>query len=161
MRVARWLRGDPDLWERVPAAFAALKRDAIQYGFRTKGYTLRESVNLQRGSILYPLPVLLNGVRGVALQVMVPAPGCGGVIGAELIAPSNDVVTRGTLSLDLVSGQVPTVILFGSTDLGGHGWGLRVFIAESPSPVRILEFQRYLLPIQRGFMRRPFCSLVV
>jgi 2-polyprenyl-3-methyl-5-hydroxy-6-metoxy-1,4-benzoquinol methylase/uncharacterized coiled-coil protein SlyX len=161
MRVARWLRGDPDLWERVPAELAALKRDAIQYGFRRRGYALRESVNLQSGGIIYPFPVRLNGVRGVALQVAVPAPGCGGVIGAELIAPSNDVVTRGTLSLDVVSDQMPTVIQFGPTDLGDNGWGLRVFVADSPSPVRILEFQRYWLPIQRALVRRPFCSIVV
>ncbi|PWT85165.1 MAG: hypothetical protein C5B57_03445 [Blastocatellia bacterium] len=160
MRVARWLRGDLDLWERVPAESAVLKRDAIQYGFRRNGYALRESVNLQRASIVYPLPVRLNSARGVALQVAVAVQGCGGVIGVELISPSNEVVTRGTLSLDLVSDQLPTVIQFKPTDIGGDGWGLRVFITDSPSPVRILEFQRYIVPIQRALFRRPFCSIV-
>jgi O-antigen biosynthesis protein len=161
LRVARWLRGDPDLWERVPAGLAALKRDAIQYGFRSKGYALRESVNLQSGHIIYPFPVRLNGVRGVALQVAVPAPGCGGVIGAELISPSNDVVTRGTVSLDLVSDQMPTVIQFAPTDVVGEGWALGVFVEDSPSPVRVLELQRCRLPIQSALVRRPFCSIVV
>jgi SAM-dependent methyltransferase len=161
MRVARWLRGDEDLWGRVPDKSAVLKRDAIQYGFRRKGYALRQSANLQRGGIVYPFPVRVNGARGVALQVAVAVPGCGGVIGAELISPSNDVVTRGKLSLDLVSGQAPTVIQFGPTDVDGHGWRLRVFVAGSPSPVRILEFQRLRLPIPRSLVRRPFCSIVV
>jgi hypothetical protein len=164
MRVARWLRGNPDRWESVPVESAVLKRDSIQYGFRRAGYALRESVNLQGSSLvypLYPLPAPVSGARGVALQVAVAVPGCGGVIGAELISPSNDVVTRGTLSLDVVSDHAPTVIQFEPTDLGVAGWQLRVFVAESPSPVRILEFQRCRLPIQRMLLRRPFCSIVV
>jgi hypothetical protein len=164
MRVARWLRGDLDLWERVAPESAVLKRDAIQYGFRRNGYALRESLNLQGSSLLYPLfplPAPLSGARGVALQVAVAVPGCGGVIGAELISPSNEVVTRGTLSLDLVLDQLPTVIQFEPADVGGDGWGLRVFVTDSPSPVRILEFQRCRLPIQRMLLRRPFCSIVV
>jgi len=164
LRVARWLRGSPDLWESLPAESALLKRDAIQYGFRRSGYALRESLNLQGHSLvypLYPLPAPLRAARGVALQVVVAVPGCGGVIGAELISPSNDVATRGTLSLDVVSDDVPTVIEFEPTDLGVAGWQLRVFVANSLSPVRILEFQRYLVPIQQTLARRPFCSLVV
>jgi hypothetical protein len=161
MRVARWLRGDEDLWERVPAESAALKRDAIRYGFRKKGYALRQSANLQRGGIVYPLDIRVNGARGVALQIVVAVPGCGGVIGAELISPSNKVVTRGTLSLDFVTGQVPAVIKFQPTDVSGPDWRLRVFVKDSPSPVRILEFQRYRLPIARSLTRRPFCSIMV
>jgi SAM-dependent methyltransferase len=164
LRVARWLRGSPDLWESLPAESALLKRDAIQYGFRRSGYALRESLNLQRHSLvypLYPLPGPLRAARGVAIQIVVAVPGCGGLIGAELISPSNDVAARGTLSLDVVSDHAPTVIEFEPTDLGVAGWQLRVFVADSLSPVRILEFQRYLVPIQRTLARRPFCSLVV
>jgi SAM-dependent methyltransferase len=160
MRIARWLRGDEDLWERLPAE-SVMKRDAIGYGFRGKGYALRQSTNLQRGSIEYPLDIRVHGARGVALLIAVAVPGCGGVIGAELISPSNKVVTRGKLSLDLVTGQVPAVIKFEPTDVSGRGWRLRVFVKNSPSPVRILEFQRSRLPIARSLTRRPFCSIVV
>jgi SAM-dependent methyltransferase len=161
MRVARWLRGDKDLWERLPAESAELRRDAIRYGFRRKGYALRESVNLQRGGIEYSLDIDVKGARGVALQIAVAVPGCGGVIGAELISPSNKIVTRGKLSLDLVTGGVPAVIKFQPTDVSGRGWRLRVFVKKSPSPVRILEFQRYRLPTARSLTRRPFCSIAV
>jgi SAM-dependent methyltransferase len=161
MRVARWLRGDQDLWERVPHESAALKRDAVRYGFWRKGYALRESANLQRGAIVYPLDIEVKGARGVTLQVVVAVPGCGGVIGAELISPSNKVVTRGTLSLNLVKDRLPALINFQPTDVSGRDWRLRVFAEESPSPVRILEFQRYWLPIARSLTRRPFCSIAV
>ena len=48
IRVARWLRGEPDLWERVPARLAALKHDAIKYGFRRNGYALRGELGTSR-----------------------------------------------------------------------------------------------------------------
>src|SRR5262249_17127148 len=133
MRVARWFRGDLDLWEQLPTE-SVLKRDAMRYGFRRNGFALRESHNLQVRAIdypLYPLPLPLNGVGGVALQVAVAVPGCGGVIGAELVSSSNDVVTRGTLSLDLVSDQAPALIEFAPTDVGVNGWRLRIFVEAS------------------------------
>ncbi len=161
MSIARRLKGQGDLWEALPAAFDPLKRDAVRLGLRRAGSALSEVAVLSGVARVYPLDSSANGVRGVLLFAVADVPGCGGSVGVHLVSPGGAVVAIGETPLDAATGGTPVQIAFPApVDAGGPGWQLRVFIRDSPSPVRILELQASGLLSLLGPQRLPFVALL-
>jgi len=162
MRLARHVKGEPDLWGAMPDALQPLKDHAIEFGFRKHGYRLRDSPALHRTtSLAYSLEPRLTGLRGVLMSVVVDVPRCGGLLGVEIVSPAGETVARGDVRLDGVSAAVPTRINFAcAVDVGGPGWQLRVFARDSRSPVRIHELRRGGWLDLDDRRRQPFCAFL-
>lgn len=160
-RLRRTFLGIHDFWEDVAPNFAALKEDAQAIGARARGFVLQLGPDLRHVPFVeYPLRLRKARLAGLALAPVVEVPGCGGQIGIEIVDPDHRIAAHSQAPLDDVSPLLPLHLALPPFDVDDRrGWRLRVFVRDSPSPVRVFECQkRQWLPPRTK--RSPFCRRI-
>ena len=168
-RLARWYRRvvpAPD-WNGDPTApggqqIDEMRRDSSKWLPTGRRFRLGPSRNLQDVAfICYPFQPGRANLCGVWIAPIFDLPAPDGMLGVEVVSPTNEIVAHSAVDLEDVTDGAPILIRFPPIAASDRGaYGLRVFVREARLPVRIAEWRRYRL---RGFGRletRPFCGLI-
>jgi hypothetical protein len=159
-RTARWLQRWQltDLRDQLRPTFRRLLDDSLIFG-SVRGFRLAASSDLRLVPFLgYPIELPRPGLRAVLLAPALDWRLSGGVLGVEIVSPSNQIVAQTVVPLSELSLEVPVALGFTPlTGSGGRFW-LRVFVRGAAEPARILEWRSYS-PLGLGpARRRAFCG---
>jgi len=147
-KAIRWLarlKRPRDLANDVHPAFQQLKDDSFLFTPDLKGFRLEASCDLQLVPFLaYPLKLGRPRLGGVLLAPIFDFPISQGMLGVELVSPSNTIVAQSDVPFTQIEDGVPTRFLFPAVPNSdqGHFW-LRVFVRGTTEPVRIFEWRQY------------------
>lgn len=110
-KVTRWMNrilATSTAWQDISPPFQQLKDDSLIFNKRLKGYRLQPSVNLQRiPFVRYPLDLNRPNLTGILLAPIVDLPLTNGVIGIEIVSPSNSIVTQHVVPANQIDESVP------------------------------------------------------
>jgi hypothetical protein len=147
-----------DARKDLSPAFQQLQDDSAIFIAKLKSYRLQPSINLQRVPFLqYPLDLDRSNLKGILLVPILDLPLSEGILGVEIISPSNKVVCQSIISATQIDASIPTSLEFSPiTDSDQGRFWLRVFVREVDGPIRIFEWRKYsgfgFGPVQtRGF----------
>lgn len=151
-----------NLWNDISPAFQQLKDDSLIFNRHLKGFRLKTSINLQRVPLVhFPLELNRKNLSGILLALIVDFPLVSGSIGIEILSSDNSVIGHATLPLDNIDTSLPTRFDFPAVKDSDKGQlGLRVFLRDAGTPVRIFEFQKYKFFRFGPLITRAFCGFL-
>jgi len=151
-----------DFRDKISPTFQQLKDDSLIFNAGMQAYRLQPSINLTRIPFLqYSLDVHLPNLKGILLAAIPDLPMRNGVIGVEIVSPSNKIVTQSTVMANEVDETIPVRFDFDTIKDSGNGpFYLRVFTKEIETPVRIFEWRKYKLFGLGPLRTKAFCGFV-
>ncbi len=163
--VFRWLahfNQGKDLRDDISPAFQQLTDDSMLFTQDLKGFRIQPSYNLQSVPFLsYPLQVNRAKLKGVLLAPILDLPPTEGILGVEIVSPSNSIVVQSVVPFHQVDENRPTHFPFPAIPNSHQGrFWLRVFVRNVDVPVRIFEWRKYRFGGFGQLQTRAFCGLI-
>ena len=163
--VFRWLahfNQGKDLREDISPAFQQLTDDSMLFTQDLRGFRLQPSYNLQSIPFLsYPLQVNRANLKGVLLAPILDLPPTDGILGVEIVSPSNSIVVQIVVPFHQVDESRPTPFSFSAIPNSHQGrFWLRVFVRNVDVPVRMFEWRKYRFGGFGQLQTRAFCGLL-
>jgi len=164
-KVIQWLahfNQGKDLRDDISPAFQQLKDDSMLFTQDLKGFRLQPSVNLQSVPFLsYSLQVNRAKLKGILLAPILDLPLTHGILGVEIVSPSNSIVAQIVVPFHQIDEKHPTHFSFPAILDSRQGrFCLRVFVRNVDVPVRIFEWRKYRFGGFGQLKTRAFCGLV-
>jgi hypothetical protein len=163
--VFRWLahfNQGKDLRDDISPAFQQLTDDSMLFTQDLKGFQIQPSYNLQSVPFLsYPLQVNRANLKGVLLAPILDLPPTDGILGVEIVSPSNSIVAQSVVTFNQVDEIRPALFPFSGIPNSHQGrFWLRVFVRNVDVPVRIFEWRKYRFGGFGQLQTRAFCGLL-
>jgi len=151
-----------DLREDISPAFQQLTDDSMLFTQDLRGFRLQPSYNLQSIPFLsYPLQVNRANLKGVLLAPILDLPPTEGILGVEIVSPSNSIVAQIVVPFHQVDENRPTHFSFPAIPNSHQGrFWLRVFVRNVDVPVRIFEWRKHRFGGFGQLQTRAFCGLL-
>lgn len=139
------------LHDDINPAFGQLLENSRAFQ-NVQGFALQPSLNLQDVSFTaYDIEFNRPGLSKIAIAPILDTENRKGIVGIELVSPSNQILLNKVLSLAEINTDMPTEFVFDSIpDTQDGRWQVRVFVRDVQGPVRLFEWRKYSM---RGFGR--------
>ena len=150
---------DPDAWDAIPSGFQRIKDDPFVAGYRSNGFLLQKSPNIQHVPFLsYPITLSEGELRAISLAIVAGVSSVHGSIGVEVVSAENNVVAHVRMPAAYVCSSKPAEFFLEPPIEAGR-YLLRVFGNRLSRPVHLLEFRKYTP--RGGIIKRPFCGFIL
>ncbi|OGP85531.1 MAG: hypothetical protein A2Z08_03575 [Deltaproteobacteria bacterium RBG_16_54_11] len=138
-----WKQVFYDAWNLLPPSYMEIKNDPFILNYRSNGFLLKKSANLQHcNSILYQFTVRGGDLYTLALAFSRGDNNSYGSVGVEAIFLENRSVSHAITSVSNVSEEVPTTFFF-EPPLKPGQYSLRIFGDHLKAQMYVYELYKY------------------
>jgi glycosyltransferase involved in cell wall biosynthesis len=150
-----WRQVFYDAWNSLPPSFMEIKNDPFIRNYRSNGFSLKKSVNLEHcNSIPYQFTVQGGDLYTLSLAFSRSDNNCYGSVGVAAIFLEDKSVSHAITSVSNVSEEIPTTFFF-EPPLKPGQYSLRIFGNHLKAPICIYELHKYKW---MKIIRQAFCK---